>query len=257
METRYSQEQELIVRKANELIQRGGHNLSEQQQKVVLYLISHISPYDEDFQEYEFNVPDFCRVCGIDADNGMIYEEIQRAIKEIADKSVWIRTSPTEKILFRWIEQPRINTETGKIYMRFNAKLKPYLLQLDRNYTQYELFYAVNFRSKYTIRLYELLKSYHYHELEPYTVEFTLDYLRQATGADNQTLQRYAAFKQQVISRAVKEINAKSDKTITFEEIKTKNRVIAIKFTISTKDISERMQVYKAITESRNGKDNQ
>ena len=59
METRYSQEQELIVRKANELIQRGGHNLSEQQQKVVLYLISHISPYDEDFQEYEFNVPDF------------------------------------------------------------------------------------------------------------------------------------------------------------------------------------------------------
>lgn len=254
MNSRYNQEQELIVRKANELIQHGGHNLSEQQQKVVLYLISHISPYDEEFKEYEFDIPTFCDVCGINNHNGMIYEELQKAIKDIADKSVWIRLPDGTKTLFRWIEEPTIDPNNGKVTMRFHEKMRPYLLQLDKNYTQYELFYAVHFRSKYTIRLYELLKSYHYHELEPYTVEFTIDYLRQATGADNPTLQRYAAFKQQVLNRAITEINNKSDKTITFEEVKNKNKVIAIKFTIGSKSIGERIEVYKSITTARKGK---
>ena len=58
------------VNKSNELIQRTRFNFSLQEQKIILYLISHITPYDKEFKLYEFNIQDFCKVCGIDADGG-------------------------------------------------------------------------------------------------------------------------------------------------------------------------------------------
>ena len=50
------------VVKANDLIQKSRFNLSLQQQKIVLYLISQITPYDEEFKLYEFSILDFCRI---------------------------------------------------------------------------------------------------------------------------------------------------------------------------------------------------
>ena len=93
------------VVKANELIQKSRFNLSLQQQKIVLYLISQITPYDEDFKLYEFSISEFCRVCGIDETSGKNYQDLKAAIKEIADKSLWI-TLEDEETLLRWIEKP-------------------------------------------------------------------------------------------------------------------------------------------------------
>lgn len=237
-------ERELIVRKANELIQKSRHNLSERQQKIILYLISHISPYDEDFKDYVFDIKSFCNVCDIDETSGGNYEEIKTTIKEIADLSVWIRLENEQETLFRWIERPIIDARSGKITMRFNELLRPYLLQLTGNYTQYDLIYAVHFKSKYTIRLYELLKSVHYHELEPYTTEFNISYLRQRLGADDKpSFDKYSLFKSKVLMRAITEINLKSDKTVEYEEIKLKNKVVRISFTIKTKLPEERMRI--------------
>ena len=47
------------VVKANDLIQKSRFSLTLQQQKIILYLISKIMPTDENFQLYEFSIPDF------------------------------------------------------------------------------------------------------------------------------------------------------------------------------------------------------
>ena len=62
----YIQMRQNTVVKANELIQKSRFSLSLQQQKIVLYLISQITPFDEDFKLYEFSIIEFCRVSGID-----------------------------------------------------------------------------------------------------------------------------------------------------------------------------------------------
>ena len=64
------------VNKSNELIQQSRFNLSLQEQRIILYLISHITPYDQDFKLYEFNIQDFCKVCGIDSEGGQSYRDI-------------------------------------------------------------------------------------------------------------------------------------------------------------------------------------
>ena len=98
-EQKYLELRNNTVIKANELIQKSRFSLSLQQQKVVLYLISQITPFDEDFKLYEFSIVEFCKVCGIDYDSGKNYADLKAAIKEIADKSVWIKTEDDEETL--------------------------------------------------------------------------------------------------------------------------------------------------------------
>lgn len=222
------------VVKANNLIQKSRFSLSLQQQKIVLYLISQITPYDEDFKLYEFSIAEFCRVCGIEVESGKNYQDLKTAIKEIADKSVWIEIAEDEETIVRWIEKPYINKKSGIIKIKLDEDMKPFLLQLKQNFTSYELIWTLHFKSKYSIRMYELIKSIHFRELEEYTREYTLDELRRLLDAENYNT--YQRLKDRVIIPALNEINNYSDKNVQFEPIKKGKSVEKIRFRITTKD---------------------
>lgn len=229
------------VTKANELIQKSRFSLSLQQQKIVLYLISQISPYDEDFGLYEFSIQEFCRVCGIDENSGGNYQVLKAAIKEIRDKSIWVTLANGRETTLAWIEKPYIDPGSGIIQIRLDKDMKPFLLQLKQNFTSYELLWTLHFKSKYTIRLYELVKSIHFHDLDPYTKIFALEELKRLLGAE--TYKTYQAFKERVLLRAVREINEYSDKTLSYEVIKSGRAVSKIKFTVSSKDSLEAAKI--------------
>ena len=228
------------VVKANDLIQRSRFNLTLQQQKIVLYLISQITPFDEEFKLYEFSIPDFCKICGIDITSGGNYQTLKAAIKEIADKSLWI-TIEDEETLLRWIEKPYINKQSGTIKIRLDNDMKPFLLQLKENFTSYELIWTLHFKSKYTIRLYELIKSIHFHELEEYTREYKLEELKKMLDADR--YDRWIHFKQRVLEPSIEEINRYSDKNVIWEPIKKGKSVEKIRFSITTKDSLEALKI--------------
>lgn len=240
-ENTYLELRNKTVVKANALIQKSRFSLSMQQQKMVLYLISQITPYDEDFKLYEFSIPEFCHVCGIDMSSGKNYKDLKQAIKELADKSLWINIDEDEETLLRWIEKPYINKKSGLIKIRFDKDMKPFLLQLKQNFTQYELIYTLHFKSKYTIRLYELLKSIHFHELESYTHKYRVEDLRRILGAETYT--EYRDFKRRVLEPSIQEVNECSDKAVSYEEIKRGRKVTGIQFTLATKDVIERLKI--------------
>lgn len=229
------------VKKANELIQKSRFNLSLQQQKIVLYLISRISPTDENFSLYQFSIQEFCRVCGIDESSGGNYQVLKAAIKEIRDKSIWVTLSDGRETALAWIEKPYIDPGNGVIQVRLDEDMKPFLLQLKQNFTSYELLWTLRFKSKYTIRLYELVKSLHFHDLDPFTKIFDLEELKRLLGAE--TYKTYQAFKERVLIRAVREINDYSDKSLSYDVIKSGRAVSKIKFTISSKDSLEAAKI--------------
>ena len=229
------------VVKANELIQKSRFSLSLQQQKVVLYLISQITPQDEDFKLYEFSIVEFCKVCGIDYSNGKNYADLKEAVKEIADKSIWVKLDNGKETLLRWIEKPYLDEHSGTIQIKLDKDMKPFLLQLKENFTQYELLWTLNFKSKYSIRLYELVKSIHYHELDTYSRDFELDELRRMLGAE--TYKTYQTLKARVLEPSIEEVNTYSDKNVSFEPIKSGRAVSKIRLTITTKDTVDRLKL--------------
>lgn len=217
------------VVKANELVQRGRYNLSLQQQKIILYLISQIEPDDDSFKLYEFKIADFCEICGIHSESGSNYESLKDAVKQIADKSAWVTLENGTQTIVRWIERPYISPNSGVIYIKLDSLLQPYLLQLKANFTQYELGTALAFKSKYALRLYELVKSLQYGD-KPITRVYTMAELKNLLESP---YEGYRDFNTRVLKPAIEEINKKSDKLISYTPIKEGRFYTQIKITIT------------------------
>lgn len=231
------------VRKSNALIQKARFSLSTQQQKILLYLISQIQPWDKEFQTYKFSIREFAAVCGLDyPKGGKDYTEIKEQIKRIADKSMWLLLEDgNTETLVRWIENPVIQRNSGTIELKLNEALKPYLLQLKERYTQYQLVYTLNFKSKYSIRLYEVICSIHFHELEEYNRIFSIEQLKKML--DCESYNDFRNFKRVVLDKAIKEINSYSDKDVTYKTIKDGRKVVGVELTIKSKNVVDSIKV--------------
>lgn len=237
-----------MVVKSNDLIQKSRFELSTLQQKLVLFLASKIKPYDDDFYLHEFSIAEFCTVCGINDESGGNYSAIKKAIKEIADKSMWITLANGQETLVRWIEKPYINPKSGTIKIRFDKDMKPFLLQLQDNFTQYELVWTIQFKSKYSIRLYEFIKSIHFNKFEAYERILTVEELRKALGAED-VHKEWKNFKARVLEPAINEINEYSNQTIEYLPIAKGKAVEKVWIKITTKDYVEALKSKRIKTE--------
>ena len=233
---------EYKIVKSNDIIQKARFQLSTQEQKIILYLISKIKPTDKEFESYSFSIVEFCKICGIDSDNGSNYSNLKSTIKSLADKSLWVRLDKNSQTLVRWINKAKIIENSGIVEIRLDDDMKPYLLELKNNFTQYELLYTLAMKSQYSIRLYEILKSYEYKK----NIIYEVDILKQILLAENYKL--FGDFKRRVIDIAITEINSLSDISITYELIKEGRKYVKIKFTIKLKkDLDERLDTWKRI----------
>ena len=238
---------EMVV-KSNDLIQKSRFSLTTNQQKIILYLISKLKYKDTDFTECKVDIKDFCKVCGIDLNNGRRYNELKNSIKQIADKSIWLEKENGDETLVRWIEKPTIHKNDGVITIRLDDDLKPYLLELKEKYTQYELIYTLKMKSKYSIRLYELLKSRQYDKLKEYTVKYSIDELKKLLDAEN--YKTFKDFRRRVLDKATEEINSYSDIFIDCLCIKQGKAITDIEIHIETKDPIQRLSTAADIERS-------
>ena len=219
-------QQQLVV-KSNDLIQKTRFNLSLQEQKLILYIVSKIKPTDTDFEEYSIDIRDVCAIFGITDDTNNI-EYLKNNLKALHDKSFWIYFyEKNVESLCSWINNVDIDYDNKTVKISLNNKLKPYLLQLKSNYTMYELSHTLTFKSKYSIRLYELLKSLSYKEI----AEISLEQLRFMLNAEN-LYPEFKFFKVRVLDMALKEINANTDIYVEYELKRKDRKVHSIIFTI-------------------------
>jgi plasmid replication initiation protein len=232
------------VVKSNEIIQKARYNLQLQEQKIILYLISKIKPEDIELKEHLFQIRDFCLVCGLDDDNGANYRYVKQTLKNLRDKSIWVTLPDGSETTLAWMDQVTIHPNSGAVKIKINDLMKPYLIQLKECFTQYELLYTLAMKSQYSIRLYELLKSYEYQHEKTFEIEE----LKRLLSAENYT--RYADFQRFVLDRAAGEINALSDLAVAYKSIKEGKRFAQIKFTMQVKkELDEKLLTWANIDE--------
>lgn len=231
-ENSYLEIRDKFVVKSNDLIQRSRFKLNLQQQKAILFIVSQIKTTDEDFTPYTFEIRDFCKVCGIDSIGGNNYETLKAALKELSDKSLYIMVDRNTEKLVRWLDDVTFYKDRGLVSVTVGKAMKPYLLHLHENFTKYELVYTLRMKHSTTPRLYELLKSYHFNDLKPYTVTLDLEELRKLLDAEKKTYQEYKYFKRYIIDKSVDEINSQTDIVVSVNPIKKKRIVYALEFHI-------------------------
>lgn len=199
------------VVKDNILIQQSRHQFSLQQQKILLFLVSQLdSQNQKSFTEQTFDIADFCRACDINY-SGKNYRDLKAAVLGIRNKGFWVKNGDNE-IIMSWISRATISPKSGKITITLDEMMKPFLLELSANFTKYSLIYTLTMRSKYAVRLYELMKSYE--RITPQPVNFSIDRLKTLIGAEYDV---WGELDRRAIKVAVMEINTVSDITVRYK----------------------------------------
>jgi len=220
------------VTKSNKLI-CANYDLSVQEQKIILTLASMVQPEDTEFKEYEFKIKEFMELLGISTKTK--YKEIPKITKDLMKKVFEVKEGK-DILQLSWLSSVRYKTGEGTVILKFDSNLKPYMLELKELYTSYKLENILSLKSKYSLRLYEILKSNSFKK----NVIIELEELKNMVGANANYLKVYADFKSKVIFQAQKELAEKTDISFEFEELKTGRKVTGIKFyTNSSKAMNE------------------
>lgn len=246
--------QEQLIVKDNKIIQniiKRNYTLSLLEQKVLGFFISLIKPLkditDKPQYVYTFDVKMFCKVCGIDYNNGKNYANIKNIIQQLSDHSFWIENNGV-KILLRWIDSAKIQEHSGKISIRFSPEITPYLFDLKEQFTQYELYQILAFKSSYSIALYELLKSHAFKEELIISIEDLRHYL-----VIEDKYKEFVNLRRRVIEPSIKEINDFTNLKVTWTGSKKGKHYVSLTFKISIKQQWDMYEAYRYAMAEING----
>ncbi|TXJ10188.1 MAG: RepB family plasmid replication initiator protein [Acinetobacter sp.] len=238
-------EKQIFIKKSNDLIE-ARYRLTLGEQRLVLLLASQIRKDDKDFNSYEIKVSDFAEMFDLKTDKSL-YEKVEKIADDLLGKKLYLKNDSKNFEGTVWLSYVKYVRGSGIIKLRFDDCLKPYLLQLKNSingFTQYKLHTVLNFKSSYSIRLYELLK------MEVWKAEklgktqfeknFALDEYRQILGIDKKAYPVFADFRRWTIEPPVKEISEQTELNI-FEKkyIKTGRKITGITFVVEIRQMAE------------------
>lgn len=228
----------MLVVKHNDLIQKASYNLSVVEQRLILFAISKIKPTDKELDRIEMKVSDFCSVCGIKKEH--FYQEFKKIIDNLDKKTYWIETE--EKVFkMRWFSEAEIIKGQAKIRVLLNTNLKRYLLDLKEHFTEYELYNIIILKSKHSIRLFEIFKSYAYQS----HISFNIDEFRKLLYIDTVTYKNFNNLKVKILDKVIEEINEYTELKITYDTETKGKKVIKINFHIERKETFDRYISYR------------
>ena len=220
-------ERELVVTKANKLVE-ASYRLSVSEQRVMALLVTQIHPNDEDFKPYRFKVANLEKlVADGDRKQQGLYSRVKALTRGLQEKVLQIR-EPDGLLQVSWLCAAKYFEGVGEVELEFSPRLKPYLLQLQERFTSYKLGNVVKLRSRYSVRLYELLKQYESLGKR----SFELAELRRILGLSESELARWVDFKRFVLEVAKRELPKKTDLGFSYTTRKHVRAVAWVDFKI-------------------------
>ncbi len=236
-----------LVWQDNKLIE-AFYSLGLNEQKFVLAIISKICPTHGDFHPYKMTAPEFQKLLKL-KQISTAYRDMKKISKSVLKQPITIDESDGP-LQCNFFSSCKYYEKKGYADVTYDPKLKPYLIQVKKNFTAYSLGYILELTSVYSIRLYQLLKQFQKAGVR----SVPLKLLRKLIGLKPGKYKRYNHFKQKILEFALHEINLHTDIKFTYEEIKEINKVVEIIFTISKneKNIKKRQKKEAANTTAKN-----
>jgi len=235
-----------MVAKHNDLA-RARFTLSVTEQRILLFLISKIKPKDKAIEEQEFEIRDFCEVVGLDPDGGGgRYNHLKDTLMTLRDKGFWINLDDKTIVSASWLERIWLREGDGTVTLKIDEHLKPWLLGLidEKQYTSYELEWILCMKKAWSIRLYELLRSYK----RMRTVDsFTIDDFKAQLGVEDGKYKQTNDFLKE-LDKAVREVNEVTDITASYTVNWKGKRKESLTFSIVYKGTLERIKTIEKNT---------
>ncbi|MGI9274177.1 MAG: replication initiation protein [Endozoicomonas sp.] len=221
-----------LVYKSNELIE-AQYKLSAAAQKVAAVLISKIDPNDPELPVFDLSVTDYAKLMGVSKQAA--YKLIDKTTYELKQIVITLRkpgsASYTRLGMFR---ECHYDDDDKRVLFEFENRLDTHLRDFAGNFTQYQVKQIKQLKSRYAIRLYEILRKSHpikTKKKSSYRI-LQLGELRAMLGAFGKTYESFPHFRQFVLNVAQRQLKNETDLCFDIETIRKGRKVDAVKFII-------------------------
>lgn len=213
-----------IIKKDNDLIQ-AKYRVGLHEQRLLYAVLGAIRTDDEVFNKYTIDLKTLAQLHGLTTNNA-VYTQLHQAAEELLVTVVDISSGNTVRKT-TWLNYVEYVPNEAQLKVTIHDELKPYLLQLKRNYTQYNLAAVANFRNSYSIRFYELLKMrQNMGKGGQFYIEYTLAELKKLLGIQSHEYKQATDLRARVIKPALEEIDTQTDLKIIQTDYIKKGRAI-------------------------------
>nr|WP_272505685.1 RepB family plasmid replication initiator protein [Salinibacter ruber] len=210
---RESFDEEDIVVKANQLI-RGRINWTKLEHRVVAMLVAQLKKEDESFEMQRVHISDLMDMAQVSSRD--IYDRAEEVCRKLLNQKVHVRTSTDDgrRVYqgYNCLSTCRYVEGSGYIEAKFNDDMKPFLLQLKRQFTMYRLQNFMRLSSQHSMRMYELIKM----REGLRHLCLSVEELREVLCCEH-TYDRFSDFKRYVLERARTEIADTCDIYFTYK----------------------------------------
>ena len=225
-----------LVYKSNSLIE-GHYKLSAAAQKIAASLISRVNPHgNEPLPTFQLTIRELAELCSLNEKK--LFVSLPNYTSEL--KSIVIHLIKPDNQGYRQLGLFRefdFNYKTRKLNIEFEERLEHHIRDFAGNFTRYQLVQLQHLKSRYSVRLYEILRKARNIETLNSTVKvlpIELEHLRKMMGSNTHYYsRRFDAFRTRVLNVAQTEINEKTDLKFTFQPVRKGRKVDSIKFFIS------------------------
>ena len=220
------------------------YTLSKEEQKLIFLVVSQIDRGDDDFKEYKIYIKDL--------EDKELSKKNHTYVKEVSQRmmsrtlTVYQNKNVKDFKMYNWFSTIEYISAEGCLLVKLHHDLKPYFLELKNEFTKANLKHLIRFKSKYTSRLYLLLKKdfdYATHRSSNKSqveVIYKINDLIDRFELPDSYVSKYTNFKNKFLLVAVNEINNINKNTgfaISYDdkssERKTGRKITSIAFTIT------------------------
>lgn len=217
--------QDSLVAQHNDLI-RARYDMSLLESRLFVCLIGRIDRKDKDFVLCRIPVSELYPDEKV---GGKAYNQVREAVMRLSSRTIHVETRD-EQGRREIISNPlmatcRYKEGSGYLIAQFNNFVKPYLLELQGNFTVAEIQTLLGFRSFYSYRLYWLLKSSAFHKD---TIKIELSVLKKILNLE-QRYQNFADFKRFVLDIAKHELS-QTDMAFDYQQLKEGRAISSLQF---------------------------
>ena len=212
-------------------------NMSINAMKLFRLVVTQCRLKDDEFFEYDFRITDLAESFQISSQN--LYRDVKSMCKTMLQSLLYAgddnpRHSWEYRTIFRTC---RYDQDTGTVTVQLSNDVTDLFLRLKREFTKIPIAALLSMRSKYAIRLFEVMCE-KMRNCMPYAgnateVQLSLEEIRTATGTDKKkTYEKMSNLRTRVLLPALAEIEEAASWKIICEDKKRGRRVVGFRLEV-------------------------
>lgn len=225
--------EKLVVRYKNAL-NRASHLLDVIEQRIILTAIAKVPAGEVTDEElYSVSASDLVE---LGSNQTKVYGQMKDAAKTLFNRYLTLTVEDGENLrtrYLRWVQTIDYADQESRIYLRFSKDLLPFISDIQREFTRFNLIDLTGIRSSYAIRLYAMLMQYQ----STGKLAIKVDDLRERFELGDK-FKQYGHLKVRVVEPAIQAINEgeRTQIKVSYKEKKIGRRVDSLIFTFKLKN---------------------